>query len=89
MGSISRAGFLDPETGTKLQGDSFVYTVDEMVEAARTEGFEVVGEVLERAVSEEDVKNGVVGQRGRKWIGVKVWFGCVLRFVGVGEGRGE
>lgn len=86
MGRRSRAGFLDEETGTKLQGTSFVYEIEEVVEEGRKWGFVVEGEVRERAVSESDVdeegKGGLLGRRGRKWVGCKVWFGFVMRFEG-------
>lgn len=86
MGRRSRAGFLDEETGTKLQGTSFVYEIEEVVEEGRRWGFVIEGEVRERAVSEIDVdeegKGGLLGRRGRKWVGCMVWFGCVMRFEG-------
>lgn len=41
-----------------------------------------MGEMRERAVEEQDVGDGkLLGPRGKKWIGVKVWFGCVMRLV--------
>jgi len=40
-----------------------------------------VGEVGERGVEEVDL-GVVVGERGKKWVGVKVWFGFVMRFDG-------
>jgi len=54
---------------------------DEVIAAGKEEGFEMVGEMKEKRMEESDV--GVtVGERGRKWIGVKVWFGCVMRLGG-------
>jgi len=89
MGRLSRAGFtdIDMESGNvkvKMQGDSFVYEIEEVVEAGREEGFEMVGEMLQRGVAEEDV-GLMVGERGMKWVGVKVWFGCVMRLGGRGK----
>jgi len=86
MGRLSRAGFLDPATGTKIQGTSFAHEIADVVAAGRNFGFEVVGTVVERDVSESDVgcdddggERRLLGKRGRKWIGCKVWFGCVMR----------
>jgi hypothetical protein len=42
-------------------------------------GFEVVGEVDERVIQQVDVGT-TVGERGKKWIGVNVWYGFVMRF---------
>jgi SAM-dependent methyltransferase len=74
MGSMSQAGFVNAQ-GVKVRGTSFVYSVDETVEAAKTAGFSVVS-VREREVRSDDVQ--VIGERGRKWIGVKVWYAIVL-----------
>ncbi|TVY59482.1 putative methyltransferase [Lachnellula cervina] len=89
MGRLSRAGFtdIDTESGNvkvKVQGDSFVYEIEEVLEVGREEGFEMLGEMLQRGVGEGDV--GVtVGERGVKWVGVSVWFGCVMRLGGKEE----
>lgn len=81
MGRMSQAGFVDEETGAKVRGDSFVYEVREAVEEAERVGFKLVGEPVERGVGVEDVgPKRVLGERGRKWIGVKCWFGVVLRY---------
>jgi hypothetical protein len=80
MGRRGQAGFVDVESGEKVRGVSFVYSIEEVVEEGRKWGFEVVGEVGERAVGEEDLE--VLGERGGKWVGCKVWFGGVFRFVG-------
>lgn len=79
MGRRSQAGFLDDD-GQKVQGASYVYEVGEVVEAGKEEGFEMVGGVGERRVGQEDLERGVVGERGRKWVGCLVWFGCVMRY---------
>lgn len=78
MGKRSQAGFLDVETGEKIRGESFVYSIQEMVEEAARQGFNVDGDVKERGVDEADLE--LVGLRGRKWLGCKVWFGCLLRY---------
>lgn len=77
MGAKSQAGFVN-EQGVKVRGSSYVYTVEETVDAAKGAGLEVVS-VRERGVAREDVDKGVVGERGWKWVGVNVWFGVVLR----------
>ncbi|OCK79374.1 S-adenosyl-L-methionine-dependent methyltransferase [Lepidopterella palustris CBS 459.81] len=79
MGSRSQAGFVGSD-GKKVQGTSFVYGVEETVEAAREAGFELV-EIRERGMKEEDVSAGRVSGRGVKWVGCKVWYGVVLRRV--------
>lgn len=76
MGSRSQAGFVNAQ-GVKVRGESYVYTLQDTVQAARDAGLEVV-QVKERSVGEEDVRSGVVGGRGKKWVGCKVWFGVVV-----------
>ena len=77
MGRRSQAGFVNAQ-GVKVRGESFVYSLAETVQAAHEAGLEVVS-ARERSVSEADVRSGVVGTRGGKWIGCKVWYGIVLR----------
>ena len=77
MGAISQAGFIDPNTGEKVRTQSFIHRLDDVITEAQKQGFEVVGEVLERGVDEE--MSGVLGMRARKWIGVTVWFGICFR----------
>ncbi|KAJ4290463.1 hypothetical protein N0V90_010680 [Kalmusia sp. IMI 367209] len=77
MGKVSQAGFINAE-GVKVRGQSFAHTPKESVEAAVRAGFEVVS-LKERQMSKEDVESGRVGERGRKWIGMHVWYGMVLR----------
>lgn len=78
MGKRSQAGFLDVETGKKLQGESFVYSIEETIQEAERQGFKLDGNVKERGIDEADID--LVGKRGHKWIGCKVWFGCILRY---------
>lgn len=80
MGKISQAGFVDEETGGKVRGNSFVHGIQETLEKGKKWGFDLIGEVQERDIQEDDIGEGkVVGARGRKWIGVKCWFGFVLK----------
>lgn len=89
MGRVSQAGFerKDEATGesVKVRGCSWAHSWSDMVAAAKQEGLEVVPEgdegVRERAVTAEMVEQGVVSQRGTKWVGRKVWFGVILRRV--------
>jgi SAM-dependent methyltransferase len=88
MGALAQAGFVsqDSDTGEaiKVRGTSWVHGVEETADTARAAGFEVVGSggVRERGVDEGMIERGVVGARARKWIGVKVWYGMILRKVG-------
>jgi 2-polyprenyl-3-methyl-5-hydroxy-6-metoxy-1,4-benzoquinol methylase len=77
MGNISQAGFVDPKTGEKVRPKSYAHTIEEVVTEASNQGFELVGEVLERGVDEAGSK--ALGDRARKWIGVMVWYGMVFR----------
>ena len=77
MAAIGQAGFVDPKTGEKVQTQSFAHQLDDVVGEAQKQGFEVVGEIRERAVDER--MSEVLGVRARKWIGVTVWFGICFR----------
>ena len=77
MGAISQAGFVDPKTGEKVRTQSFAHRLNDVVAEGQKQGFEVVGEILERAVDEE--MSEVLGVRARKWIGVTVWFGICFQ----------
>lgn len=82
MGRLGgQAGFVDAETGVKVRGASFVHEVGEVLGQARESGFEVLG-VREREVTRGDLDGGVVGGRGEKWVGVRVWVGVLVRKVG-------
>ncbi|KAL2823069.1 S-adenosyl-L-methionine-dependent methyltransferase [Aspergillus granulosus] len=83
MGAISQAGFVDEKTGTKIRPTSYAHAVGDVVAAAERVGFEVVA--LDEAgekVRERTVEEGMVealGARGKKWVGVTVWFGVCFR----------
>ena len=72
MGRVSQAGFKDPETGVKIRPTSFTHGIEETVKEAYTYGFTVQGDVQERDVRSEDIETLGLGERGKKWIGVKV-----------------
>lgn len=79
MGTRSQAGFIDPETGKKIRPVSYAHRIEDVVEEARRCTFEVVGEVREREARVSDLEDGGLGDRGEKWIGVRMWFGMVFR----------
>ena len=72
MGRVSQAGFKDPETGVKIRPTSFTHGIEETVKEACTHGFAIQGDVQERDVRLEDIETLGLGERGKKWIGVKV-----------------
>lgn len=76
MGAQSQAGFVNAD-GVKVRGESFVYTLAETMRGAEEAGLRILA-VRERSVGEGDVRSGVVGARGRKWVGCRVWFGVVV-----------
>lgn len=80
MGRMSQAGFVNAQ-GVKVRGTSFVYTPEETAQAAKEAGFEVL-DLRERKMDADIVEKGLVGERGRKWIGINVWYGLVLKRVG-------
>ena len=81
MGMRSQAGFTDPQTGVKIRPTSYCHSVAEVLAAAEAAGFQVediVGQdgsngVLERDVDEELAER--LGERAKKWVGSRVWFG--------------
>lgn len=79
LGSISQAGFVSADGNghaIKIRGTSWAHGVEETAAAAKNAGFRVLGDILEGAVTEDMLP--VLGARGRKWIGVKVWYGMIL-----------
>jgi len=86
MGQRTQAGFMNGDK-TKIQGESFIHSIEEVLLEGKKHGFVVWGGqgVMERGVGEEDIvgENGRegLGERGRKWMGCKVWFGVVMEFV--------
>lgn len=77
MGGISQAGFIDPDTGEKVRPASYAHTVrDVEVEAAKY-GLEVIDTMEEVMVEPSMVSR--LGERSAKWVGIRVWFGGILR----------
>lgn len=77
MGNISQAGFVDPKTGDKIRPVSYPHTINDTIEESIKQGFEVVGHIEELSVDEGMVDK--LGPRGKKWVGVNVWFGGIWR----------
>jgi len=77
MGSLSQAGFIDPQTGEKIRPTSYAHTVVDVEMEASKHGLEVVNKIEERAVDRSLVP--LLGERSAKWVGVTVWFGGIFR----------
>ena len=75
MGAISQAGFV--KDGIKIRPKSYSHTIQQVLKAATEAGFERIGEIRERAVTDKMVDD--LGPRARKWVGVKVWFSICFR----------
>ncbi|KAJ9659943.1 hypothetical protein H2198_002833 [Neophaeococcomyces mojaviensis] len=80
MGNISQAGFVDPKTGDKIRPVSYPHTVADTVEEAKKHRLEVIDGLSELAVDENMVES--LGPRGKKWVGIKVWYGGICRKTG-------
>lgn len=85
MGAISQAGFTDPQSGVKIRPTSYCHSIPEVLSEAAKSGLvveDLVGAqdiygVLERRV--EDYPAEALGERAKKWAGIKVWFGVCFR----------
>lgn len=77
MGSMTQAGFVDPKTGQRIRPTSYAHSVDDIMMEARSQGFEVISPFIEKGLTEEDVE--VYGPRAAKYVGVRVWYGGILR----------
>lgn len=78
MGRVTQAGY-KTETGERIKGQSFAHTVEESVHAAQEAGLVIMGEVRQATVDEGMMRDGHVGKRGKKWLGVNVWYGFIIR----------
>ena len=78
---ISKLTLQDEKTGEaiKVRGTSWVHSVKETVDAAEVAGFTIIGDVKERGVTQGMIDEGIVGERAKKWIGVNMWCGMILR----------
>lgn len=77
MGGISQAGFIDPDTGEKIRPASYAHTVQDVETEAAKYGLEVIDTMEEVMVEPSMVSR--LGERSAKWVGVRVWFGGILR----------
>ncbi|OMP83084.1 putative methyltransferase AN0656 [Diplodia seriata] len=96
MGAVSQAGFVATDAEgrrVKVRGTSWAHGIEETVGKAGEVGLVLEGGedggVRERAVDEGLISSGMVGGRGWKWVGTKVWFGFVVRRATTGGGGGE
>ena len=82
MGAVSRAGF-KTASGERYKGTSYIHTVQSTVDAAEKAGFEVMGNARELAVDQKmidaGIVDGTVAERARKWVGIKIWYGVMVR----------
>lgn len=85
MGNISQAGFIDPMSGGKIRPKSYAHTIEVVAAEAKNKGFVLQGDFLEREVDEAG--SATLGDRAKKWVGVKVWYGMMFRKIG--DGRGD
>lgn len=74
----------DGNVTEKVRGTSYLYAVQDVLNVAEEEGFEVCsigknGEDRVREVTVEENILGMIGERGRKWLGTTVWFGFVVK----------
>lgn len=79
MGNISQAGFVDLETGDKIRPTSYAHTVEDTIRAAKKAGLEIVGSEKIKEVAVDKALAEKLGQRGKKWVGITVWFGGIWR----------
>ena len=73
----SQAGFKDPDTGGKIEPQSYVYDMETVVMVAHRHNLEMIGETKERMLTADMAEK--LAKRAVKWIGVKCWFGLVFR----------
>lgn len=79
MGALTQAGFIDPVSGEKIRPTSYAHTVQEVAEAAREAGFELLGEGMKETKVDEELAPRL-GPRVGKYVGVTVWFGgCFVK----------
>ena len=79
MGKISQAGFVDPKTGDKIRPVSYAHTLRDVIDTASGCGLELVSRESVKEVTVDEQLAEVLGHRGKKWIGVTVWFGGIWK----------
>lgn len=77
MGRVTQAGFVDPVTGQRIRPTSYAHSVEEILAEAGAWGMEVVVSFRERRLTEEDMT--MLTSRAKKYLGMKVWYGGILR----------
>lgn len=77
MGNISQAGFIDPKTGEKIRPKSYAHTVEEVINEAKKYDLELIGKMEEKSIDETMISQ--LGERSKKWIGIKVWYGGIFK----------
>lgn len=77
MGAGSVAGFKE-DSGQRLIGQSYLHGVQETAIGARRVGLEV-WDIEDVAVEQGMIERGEVGERAKKWIGKKIWYGMKFR----------
>ena len=86
MGNISQAGFVDPKSNEKVRPKSYAHTVEHVLTEARKQEFELEEDVLERSV--DTAGSSVLGDRAKKWVGIRVWYGMIFRKIMPGQAGG-
>lgn len=77
MGARSVAGY-DDMRGARRIGRNLSHGIEESLDAAKRAGLEVK-EVKEVELEERGIEEGLVVERGRKWVGMKLWMGLMVR----------
>lgn len=90
MGGISQAGFVS-ESGDKIRPKSYAHTIEDVVNAAHQTGLDFVepvdgkwktaGQQLREITIDEELASKL-GPRAKKWIGIAVWYGGILKKCG-------
>jgi len=70
------AGFTRPDDNVRVQGVSYDYSIEDIVDAARESGLELEGDVVETGVGvEADRAVERFGEKARKWAGWRIFLG--------------
>ncbi|KAK4993462.1 hypothetical protein LTR50_000392 [Elasticomyces elasticus] len=82
MGTAAKAALVN-ENERRVETASLVHRVRESIASAKDARLEIVGEVIEGTVTAEILARN--GEIGRRWLGLVVWFGIVVRKVSLVE----